>query len=271
MFSGIRKRATFANVVATLALVFAMTGGAYAAGKYLVTSTKQIKPSVLAQLKGKAGAPGAAGAQGPAGPAGAQGPAGANGKDGAAGANGTNGKDGAAGTSATATKYSGKECKEGGLEVKSASAPAYVCNGSPWTAGGVLPEGKSEYGHWAVDGMASQGRVGLSPTVVVPISFNIPLENAPTPHVIRQGTPEADDPAGCSGEDSQENIKAEPGNLCIFVTTEENVAVDTTKHNLEDGIVGYLLQADKMGGMAIVAAEEATERVLAYGVWVVTE
>ena len=31
MFSMIRKRLTFANVAMTLALVFAMTGGAYAA------------------------------------------------------------------------------------------------------------------------------------------------------------------------------------------------------------------------------------------------
>lgn len=31
MFSRIRKRMTYANVVATIALVFAMSGGAYAA------------------------------------------------------------------------------------------------------------------------------------------------------------------------------------------------------------------------------------------------
>ncbi len=46
MFSMIRKRLTYANVAMTLALVFAMTGGAYAAKKYMITSKKQIKPSV---------------------------------------------------------------------------------------------------------------------------------------------------------------------------------------------------------------------------------
>ena len=62
MFSVIRRRATYANVAMTLALVFAMTGGAYAAKKWVITSTKQIKPSVLKQLTGKAGPGGPPGA-----------------------------------------------------------------------------------------------------------------------------------------------------------------------------------------------------------------
>ena len=73
-------RFTYANVVATVALVFAMTGGALAAGHYIITSKSQIKPSVLKSLKGKTGSTGktgAQGAQGPQGLQGAQGPAGA--------------------------------------------------------------------------------------------------------------------------------------------------------------------------------------------------
>jgi hypothetical protein len=42
-----RKHLTYANVTATLALVFAMTGGAMAANHYLVTKTSQISPKVL--------------------------------------------------------------------------------------------------------------------------------------------------------------------------------------------------------------------------------
>lgn len=79
MLSKIRSRLTYANVAATLALVFAMSGGAMAASHYIITSKSQIKPSVLKSLKGKqgkagargpAGAGGATGAAGPAGPAG---------------------------------------------------------------------------------------------------------------------------------------------------------------------------------------------------------
>jgi hypothetical protein len=42
-----RKHLTYANVTATLALVFAMSGGAFAAKHYLVSSTSQINPKVL--------------------------------------------------------------------------------------------------------------------------------------------------------------------------------------------------------------------------------
>ena len=71
-----RKRITYANVTATLALVFAMSGGAMAANHYLINSTKQISPKVLKKLKGatgKAGATGAPGAPGTPGAAGKEG------------------------------------------------------------------------------------------------------------------------------------------------------------------------------------------------------
>lgn len=79
MFSNIRPRLTYANVAATLALVFSMSGGALAASHYLISSKKQISPKVLKELKGNAGAKGATGATGPQGPAGAAGAAGAQG------------------------------------------------------------------------------------------------------------------------------------------------------------------------------------------------
>ena len=80
-----RRHLTYANVVATLALVFAMSGGALAARHYLITSTKQIKPSVLKELRGRTGARGATGATGLTGAAGPTGPPGGTGKEGPSG------------------------------------------------------------------------------------------------------------------------------------------------------------------------------------------
>jgi len=74
------RRFTYANVAATLALVFSMSGGALAASHYLINSTRQINPKVLKKLTGKTGAagkPGAPGATGKEGPQGKEGPAGA--------------------------------------------------------------------------------------------------------------------------------------------------------------------------------------------------
>jgi hypothetical protein len=65
--------------VATLALFFAMSGGALAAKHYLINSTKQISPRVLKALKGNAGP---VGRPGPPGASGALGKEGAAGKEG---------------------------------------------------------------------------------------------------------------------------------------------------------------------------------------------
>ena len=73
------------TAIALLALFFAMGGTAIAAHHYLITSTKQIKPSVLKSLSGKRGprgATGATGAIGLTGAAGAKGPTGNEGKQG---------------------------------------------------------------------------------------------------------------------------------------------------------------------------------------------
>lgn len=64
-------RASYANVAATVALVFALGAGtAFATHHYLISSTKQIKPSVIKKLHGKAGKAGVAGPIGATGPTG---------------------------------------------------------------------------------------------------------------------------------------------------------------------------------------------------------
>lgn len=77
-----RRRLNYANVTATLALFFAMSGGALAAKHYLINSTKQINPKVLKALKGANGAPGTSGTNGTPGKEGSLGKEGPQGKEG---------------------------------------------------------------------------------------------------------------------------------------------------------------------------------------------
>jgi Collagen triple helix repeat (20 copies) len=182
MLSAIRRRMGVSptTVIASLALVFAMTGGAYAAGKYVITSTKQISPKVLKSLTGKAGVNGvngAAGAQGPAGEQGPQGATGLTGQEGAPGRNGTNG-------------VAGKEGPEG----------------SPWTAGGTLPSGETETGAWALSASAEGAALAS-------ISFNIRLAHtlgAANVHFVKS----SGDGSKCAG--TVEAPTATPGNLCVY-------------------------------------------------------
>jgi hypothetical protein len=218
MFSVIRRRLSFANVVMALALVFAMSGGAFAASKVLITSTKQIKPSVLKQLQGKTGA---AGAQGPAGPAGPQGPQGAAGAEGKPGGPGPEGKTGATGA-------------KGETGAKGATGPAGPQGapgaegkeGSPWTAGGTLPSGKTETGTWAIGPSPGEepGEPLAKPVnVVAPISFPIRLAAELEPaqvHLVHKVEVEEEKvPAECTVggvQGSSANPLAAPGNLCVY-------------------------------------------------------
>jgi hypothetical protein len=191
MFSVLRNRLRVSptTVIATLALVFAMTGGAYAAKKYLITSTKQISPSVLKSLQGKAGpagangAPGAQGAQGPAGPAGSQGTAGAAGVKGETGAPGVKGEKGQNG----ATGSTGATGTTGFTE--------------------TLPSKKTETGTWGA-------RTAGAQTAYVPISFALPVD--PAPAFVYVGTEESKSGEGCPGIAPDGLPQAAPGKLCVY-------------------------------------------------------
>jgi hypothetical protein len=202
MFSWIRRRCSYANVVATLALFFAMTGGALAASHYLITSTKQIKPSVLSALKGKAGVAGANGAAGATGPAGIAGAAGAKGETGASGSQGPQGEPG----------KNGK-------------------NGTNGTTGftEVLPPEKTETGAWSVGQvLVSDPEPGEPYFETAPISFSIPLKEAlptgRTHYISRETVDYKEVPAECPG--SVEKPVAEPGNLCVYEGSTAGFAED---------------------------------------------
>jgi hypothetical protein len=81
--NSIRRHLSYANVVATLALLFAMSGGALAAQHYLINSTQEINPKVLKKLKGRTGRTGGTGRQGLAGTPGPKGETGPKGEPGA--------------------------------------------------------------------------------------------------------------------------------------------------------------------------------------------
>ena len=218
MFKAVRRRMSYANVVATLALLFAMSGGALAASKFLIVSTKQIKPSVLAQLKGKNGASGAPGATGPAGP---QGPAGANGKDGAPGAAGEPGPKGATGAAGSA----GPAGQKGATGATGAAGPTGSAGptgpeGSPWVAGGTLPKGQTETGTWAINQIhVTTGFIWLEP-----FSFPIRLKTGGSAFFINmKETNEKEGPqvtaSGCTGSVAEPT--APEGKLCVYTGAEE--------------------------------------------------
>lgn len=146
MLSFLRRRVTYANLAMTIALVFAMTGGAFAAKRWVITSTKQIKPSVLKQLEGKPGPAGPEGKQGLAGPEGKQGPVGPEGKqglDGKQGLEGKAGKDGTNGTNGksvivTEVKTGEAACNQLGgasFETEGSGKLFFACNGVEGKAG----------------------------------------------------------------------------------------------------------------------------------------
>ncbi len=130
------RRPSPAMVVACLALFVASTGTSIAASHYLITSTKQIKPSVLKALKGAKGPQGLSvtgltGPQGPKGDTGATGAAGANGAAASRGDTGATGATGPAGPTgdtgaAGATGAAGPKGDTGATGATGATGPSGV-------------------------------------------------------------------------------------------------------------------------------------------------
>ncbi len=264
-----------ATILALVALVFAVTGGAYAAsssgvGSHATASVAKSKKSKKKSSSGKPGPRGPAGAAGSVGPAGPVGPAGAKGDAGAAGASGASGEPGApgekgaAGTAgqsvASVTEPPGAHCENGGYKLTSAGGTQYVCNGQNGADGQsgfteTLPAGQTEQGAFSFD------RQPLGPAAVT-ISFNIPLA-AELPeanvHFIPAG---GTVPAACEGG-SAAHPKAKSGNLCVFSSIEVNGAFEGIEK-----VAGFGGGANTSG--ALIAAELTESPVFFSGTWAVT-
>jgi len=207
MISRVRRRFTYANVLMTLAFVFAMSGGAYAASKYVITSTKQISPKVLKSLVGKTGPAGVAGKEGAPGKEGVPGKEGPAGKEGAAGKEGKEGPEGPKGET-------GSVGAKGETGATGPAGPA----GKNGTGGGfskTLPSGETETGTWTSQ-IYTETHRSFSP-----ISFAIPLANPIGRNEAYYVTLEEqkkengkEPPAECSG--SVEEPKASKGTLCVY-------------------------------------------------------
>lgn len=278
MFLRIRKRFTYTNVALTIALVFAMTGGAYAAKHYLITSTKQISPKVLSALKGKNGTNGTNGSNG------------INGKDGAPGARGPAGLEGPKGEKGE-QGLPGEKGEKGAKGDTGSQGP----KGEPWTPNNVLPSGATEKGAWAASGKPAN--FFGSELVFAQISFTVPMakglvggegcaETGPRTkpcevHVIEAGQHgEGKFEAGVAGHDGPNTgcpttseaskPEAEPGNLCIFV----KVSINAGKVEPTDPGEGTSEAAGPTGSVVWVHASATpitgTEGVLIGGSWAAT-
>jgi hypothetical protein len=243
MFSRFRDRFGAPGIVAVLALVLAVSGGAFAAvnaskGGDTVKCKAKIKgkkatvtcpadqlagaagPAGPAGSNGQAGTAGPQGATGPQGPQGPQGPAGTNGTNGAAGANGktvlngfgapnnTLGTNGDFYIDTDAQEIWGP--KAAGSWVGTGPTPL---KGDPWSAGGTLPVGSTETGAWALS-LNGSGNGAAAISFTVPLAAVIAAGNThliaatdPVPGACDDGNPPAASVA---------NPEADSGHLCVF-------------------------------------------------------
>ena len=241
MFSRLHRRMRLspAGVIALIALVFAMIGGAYASthpragmrdraakAKYLT------KSQVLALIKQNA----------------SQGPAGDAGPKGDQGSQGAKGDPGNAGTSVTNTPIApgpaNANCKLGGAEFKvGAGTPTYACNGEPPKE---VAKGETVAGAWS----SIINAEGYGETSV---SFPAPLHGAPADGSHVQLVLEGATVTGCPG--TRTDPKADEGYACFYVA---NYASGTFK----------VLGAPSQFGITLFIEEPPARQI--YGSWAVT-
>lgn len=267
-----------ATILALAALVFAVTGGAYAAsgdGDGHVTASVAKKKSKSGGSSGKpgprgpAGPAGPAGGQGPAGPQGAAGATGAKGETGAPGTNGTDGENGREGTAGPAGKSvavksfkgseepAGADCNKAGgasFEVETTGTSSYLCNGLSASGGGTLQAGELEHGVWSmtIDSFTSaeDSYWGLA-------SIGLPRPFASEPKV--EFIKEKESSANCPKEG-----EAKEGYLCIYTLEEEPQLSETFKLSK---IKPEGIQGPRTSGVVLKFVNEEEPKGLVLGTW----
>lgn len=225
--------------IGVIALVVALSGGAYAAAKGGLTSSQKKQVKSIAKAEAKKFANSNPGSPGATGPQGAKGDKGDKGDQGAPGNNGAPGDDGAPGESVVLTPIPEEPlaCEaqggKGGVEVSLENDPpgtgVEVCTGKegepgepgePWTVNELLPPGKIERGVWAFTADA-----GNTNGVRVPLSFPIRLEES-----LEAGNVHMQTEAGFSDfcEGSLEVPIPDPGHLCVYANAAEEPALGAT-------------------------------------------
>jgi hypothetical protein len=230
--------------VAILALVFALVGGAYAAGGLTKSQEKQVT-KIAKKYAGKPGA------TGPAGPAGSNGTNGTNGKDGAPGAKGEQGIQGIPGTNGTTgfTKtLPSKETLKGDWSLIASANGAFEHVGAGVSFG--IPLSEAPVPHYLRTS-------GLEP--------------------VWNGTEEEEvAQSACPG--SAEAPKATPGNLCVYASAEENVNKNPLGTILLPKVCSFGSGGDCLAaasaadnfGFGVVAISKEEGAVNVAGSWAVT-
>ncbi|MET0557992.1 MAG: hypothetical protein ABW065_04900 [Solirubrobacterales bacterium] len=222
MISSIRDRLGPAGfILAIVALVAALGGGAYAASGGLTgKQKKEVKKIVQQEAKTL---------QGPAGPAGASGKDGAKGDTGAQGAKGDPGAPGgagSAGTSPVGTPFTGSKgtctAGQGGVEFKGANT-TFACNGTDGETvfSDVLPPEETETGTWWFQGNGGSVQAAV---ISFPIQLS-PTDAASIKTAHLSSEPPAQFTPECPG--SVNSPEAEPGALCIYFNSESNFTTPT--------------------------------------------
>ena len=208
-------------IVAIVALVAALGGGAFAASGLTGKQKKEVR-KIAMQLAGQDGAQGAAGQPGPAGQKGDTGAAGTKGADGANGTNGidgTNGKAGKNGDSVTVIPLSSGDanCPSGGAKFTNLTGSAFACNGEGGGGGypEQLPPGRTMTGFWEVQGtLGITQDFGAGPWAVSTISYPLPLATPPVEKLLLADSPTEEEEDKCPG--SATSPEAAPGVLCLY-------------------------------------------------------